>query len=67
MGAEIFNGQAGLAAGQELLDGQADVLRDLPEEDGRNVAAGMKGDGGGPSVQMAELPVGAALPHLGEP
>jgi len=51
---------------QEVVDGHADVACDLADKGGRDVAADMKGDRGGPPVGVAELPVGAALTGFGK-
>ena len=49
---------------EELIHRQADVLDDLPEKDGREIAAGMKGYGSAASVRMPVLHMGSALTHI---
>ena len=51
---------------QELLSSHSDVFRDLPEQDGRNVATLVKGNSGTTSVRVAELFVGADLADFRE-
>ena len=45
---------------------QADVLGDLPEQDGGNVAIGVERHSGCPAIRMPILLVGPALPRLDE-
>lgn len=51
---------------EELVHSKSDVLDDLSEKDGREVAAGMKGNGGTASVRMPVLHMGSALTHIHE-
>jgi hypothetical protein len=51
---------------QEASDIQSDVLRDLTEEDGREVTPRMIRDGRRPTVRMSELAVRSALLNLCE-
>ncbi len=51
---------------QEVVDCQADIACDLAKKGGRDVAAAMKGDRGGPPIGVAELLVGAALTGFGK-
>ena len=47
--------------GQELLNGQSNVLRDDTEQDGRDVPAGMKSDRCGAPIHVPVLRVGTSL------
>ena len=49
---------------EEFFDGQADVAGNLTKEDGRDVSTRMAGDGGSPSVRMAELLMTPLLARL---
>ena len=51
---------------EELVRSQTDILDNLSEKDGREVATGMKGHGGTASVRMPVLHVGSALTHIHE-
>jgi hypothetical protein len=55
-----------LSAPEELVDCEADVAGDLPEQCGRYVSTAVKRHGGAPAVSMSELLVGSALPGLDE-
>jgi hypothetical protein len=59
-------GRFGLPVLEKLLDGQANILCDEPQQRRRYVSAGMEGDGGGSTVGVAVLLVGATLPNLHE-
>ena len=48
------------------VDWQADILCDLTKQDGRQVTAAMKGNGGRAAVGMAETLVRASLPDFRE-
>jgi len=51
-------------SGDELLDGEADVLGNLAQEGGRDIAALVNRDCRDPPVGVTELLVGAPLPDL---
>ena len=52
---------------KKLRHRHADIPRDLPEQDGRDVTALMEGNGGLATVVVSKLLVRAALPDLSEP
>lgn len=49
---------------QEFVDGQADVLENLAEQNRRDISPGMNGYGGAATVRVSELFVGTALTNL---
>lgn len=49
---------------EKFFDGQANVAGDLTEEDGRDVSTRMAGNGGSPSVRVAELLMTPLLARL---
>lgn len=49
---------------EELVYSQINVLDDLSEKDGRDITAGMKGNGCTASIRMPVLHVGPALTHI---
>jgi hypothetical protein len=51
-----------LAIADELVDGQVDVLRYLPQQDGGNVSVRMEGNCCGTPVGVAKLLVRSSLP-----
>ena len=55
-----------LLKSQELFDGKADILCDLPEQEGRYVAAGMKRHSRAPAIGMPILFVGTSLAYFDE-
>lgn len=51
---------------KEILNGKADVLGDLAQEEGRDVSPGVERHGGITTIEMAKLLVRAALTHFFE-
>ena len=49
---------------KELLDGQVNVVGNLPQEDRRNVSASMNRYGSNAAIRMTKLLVGTLLPNL---
>ena len=56
----------GLAVTNELIEGEPDVLCNLTEQDGRNIAALMKRDGSASATCVSKLLVRTALANFGE-
>lgn len=52
------------SGGQQFLQREADILSNLTQERGRDIAALMDRHGCHPPVRMLELFVGSSLPHL---
>jgi hypothetical protein len=49
---------------EKVFNGQPDVLGDLPQQDGRNIAAAVKWNGSGTAVDMTKLLMCATLTHF---
>ena len=51
---------------KKLVDGETDVLRNLPQESGRDIPALVKGHSRTSATGTSKLLVGATLPYLHE-
>jgi hypothetical protein len=56
-----------LSVAEKLIGRYVDVLHDLTEKCGRDVATGVEGNGRASTVRMPKLPVGSLLPDFLEP
>jgi hypothetical protein len=62
--ADAVAGWAGSAMLEKFFNGETDVAGDLTKEDGRDVSPRMTGNGGSPSVRVAELLMTPLLARL---
>ena len=62
-----MGGSAPAGTGEQLVDREAYVARDLPQQRGRDVAPCMEWNGRHTAVRVAELLVRTSLADFGEP